>query len=250
MKTIANTARSIIGVDQFHYAILLDDAQDALAYGEMTAVPNTVSINVNVNSQSATLFADNKAAITYTTIGVVEVSMDKATLPNEFLSEVLGNHTIGAVRHTSSDQTAPYVGIAWRYLYSDGNYGYAKLYKGKFSEPELNANTKEDGVEFQNRSITANFISTEFKATSDAGKEFSLVMATTDETDPNYTNEGTTWFSSMLAPVAAWVTATSYSVGDLVLSGGNVYKCIVAHTSSAAFATDLTAEKWILLGAY
>jgi len=36
----------------------------------------------------------------------------------------------------------------------------------------------------------------------------------------------------------AWVTATSYSLDDVVTEGGNVYYCTTAHTSSAAFATD------------
>ena len=41
----------------------------------------------------------------------------------------------------------------------------------------------------------------------------------------------------------AWVTATVYAVKDLVSNAGTWYVCVVAHTSSAAFATD-TASKW------
>jgi hypothetical protein len=40
-----------------------------------------------------------------------------------------------------------------------------------------------------------------------------------------------------------WVTTTAYAVGDLVLQGGIVYVCMVAHTSGT-FATDLAAGKW------
>lgn len=42
---------------------------------------------------------------------------------------------------------------------------------------------------------------------------------------------------------AAWATSTSYVLGNLVTSGGNDYRCIVAHTSGT-FATDLAAGKW------
>jgi hypothetical protein len=47
----------------------------------------------------------------------------------------------------------------------------------------------------------------------------------------------------------AWVTATAYVVGDvrLLSTTGECYRCIVAHTSSAAFATDLAASKWQLM---
>jgi hypothetical protein len=46
--------------------------------------------------------------------------------------------------------------------------------------------------------------------------------------------------------LTAWVTATSYSVGDLVRQGGEDYECLIAHTSGT-FATDLTALKWGVL---
>jgi len=41
----------------------------------------------------------------------------------------------------------------------------------------------------------------------------------------------------------AWAAVTAYAVKDLVLTGGVWYICVLAHTSSAAFATD-TASKW------
>jgi hypothetical protein len=52
----------------------------------------------------------------------------------------------------------------------------------------------------------------------------------------------------------AWVTATSYAVGDLMLYNtatpvanyGRCYRCIAAHTSGT-FATDLAASKWVLV---
>lgn len=45
---------------------------------------------------------------------------------------------------------------------------------------------------------------------------------------------------------AAWVTSTAYVIGDLVSNGGSYYRCLIAHTSDAKFATDLAAVKWLL----
>lgn len=45
----------------------------------------------------------------------------------------------------------------------------------------------------------------------------------------------------------AWITATSYAKNDLVKTAGNVYICLVSHTSAAAFNTDLTALRWELM---
>jgi len=42
-----------------------------------------------------------------------------------------------------------------------------------------------------------------------------------------------------------WVTATAYSIGDIVNESQSYYFCLVAHTSGT-FATDLTAGKWNL----
>jgi len=41
----------------------------------------------------------------------------------------------------------------------------------------------------------------------------------------------------------AWVTATSYAIGDVVQSDSTCYKCRVAHTSGT-FSTDLAAGDW------
>jgi hypothetical protein len=44
----------------------------------------------------------------------------------------------------------------------------------------------------------------------------------------------------------AWVTSTSYVINDYVSESGLNYVCLEAHTSGV-FATDLAANKWILL---
>lgn len=249
-RIIENTSRALVGLDNFHFSKVVSDTEAGLVYGEMVAVPNTIEINVNLNSSLATLFADNKPAIVHSVLGVADVSIVKASLPNEFLAEILGNKMQGALRHITPDQVSPYVGLAWRQLYSDGSYAYVKLYKGKFSEPENNSKTQEDGVEFQTKTINANFVATTFKAVADDGKEFSYMCTTVDETDPDYTNEGNDWFKAMLAPIAGWVTATSYVVGNLVVESNKIYRCAANHTSGATFAADLTAVKWVLVGDY
>ena len=45
---------------------------------------------------------------------------------------------------------------------------------------------------------------------------------------------------------SSWLTATSYAKNDLVKTAGNVYICLIGHTSGT-FATDLTDLKWELM---
>jgi len=44
---------------------------------------------------------------------------------------------------------------------------------------------------------------------------------------------------------AAWAGTTAYALGALVTNGGNYYRCIVAHTSTANFANDLASGYWV-----
>jgi hypothetical protein len=50
---------------------------------------------------------------------------------------------------------------------------------------------------------------------------------------------------SEISPEGNWVTATAYSVMDLVNEGDSSYICSVAHTSGV-FATDYAAGKWVI----
>lgn len=47
--------------------------------------------------------------------------------------------------------------------------------------------------------------------------------------------------------ITLWVTSKDYSVNDIVVNNGILYKCLEAHTSTV-FATDLEADKWKLFG--
>lgn len=49
-----------------------------------------------------------------------------------------------------------------------------------------------------------------------------------------------------LGPAAPWVTGTAYQIGNVVISGNNLYRCAIAHTATV-FATDLAAGKWLLV---
>tara|TARA_B100001287_G_scaffold107686_2_gene90713 strand:- start:5318 stop:7267 length:1950 start_codon:yes stop_codon:yes gene_type:complete len=49
------------------------------------------------------------------------------------------------------------------------------------------------------------------------------------------------------SPQGDWTTARAYAVGDIVDFNSGTYLATTAHTSSAAFATDSAANRWILI---
>lgn len=199
---IENTEKALVGIDRFHYALLEEDTVDTLSYGVMNHLPNTINIGVTMNSSTETLYADNKAAIIYSTMGNVELTAERTTIPEDVLAEWLGSPTDKGVRYITQEQNSPYVGVAWRQVYSDGSYSYVKLYKGKFTEPDKSAETKGETIDFQTAEIEANFASTNYlkEVTQDGKKrEFSLLMAIASEDAKDYADEGDTWFDEMFA---------------------------------------------------
>ena len=72
----------------------------------------------------------------------------------------------------------------------------------------------------------------------------SYMSAAMDFVDVTATDLAT---NATLPPAQLWLTATAYTVGDVVLYNGLVYRCTLDHTSGT-FATDLGAGNWLLVG--
>jgi hypothetical protein len=52
-------------------------------------------------------------------------------------------------------------------------------------------------------------------------------------------------FTSSQELATIWASGQSYIVNQLVVYNYAIYLCLVAHTSSALFSTDLAAGKWV-----
>lgn len=150
-----------IGCDNLVYAKMTteDSADAAPAYGTVSKAPGVMSININPNGSLETLFADDGPMETATTLGRVEVEIQKNELTSVNKADLLG-HEIdanGAVVFSDND-VPPYVAIGFRTLKSNGKYRYVWLYKGKFTEPEDSNETKGDSINFQADTISGQFV--------------------------------------------------------------------------------------------
>lgn len=183
---------SKIGISKFHYAVQTaeDSATADATYGTTKAVPGLVSIEVTTEAQSNTLYADNGPYETASAMGAVNVSIDLADLPLEVQADLLGHaytETPDKTLVKKASDNAPYVAIMFEFLMGSGVKQCVKLYKGKFSEPAQNGQTKGENVEFGTNSITAQFVQLKGKD-GNAGKwEFLQEFAAADSTDAFYT---------------------------------------------------------------
>lgn len=161
-----------IGCDNLVYAKMTteDTATTAPAYGQVVQAIGVMSLNINPNGSQETLFADDGPMDTASTLGKIEVEIQKNELTTQQKADLLGHSidTNGALVYGDSD-VAPWVAIGFRSLKSSGKYRYVWLYKGKFNEPEDNNETKGDSINFQADTINGQFTRLNYQYTV-AGK--------------------------------------------------------------------------------
>lgn len=211
-----------IGCDNLVYAVMKteDTATSAPAYDEVKSAVNVISLNINPNSSQETLFADDGPAETATTLGKIDVEINKAELTTENKADLLG-HEIdanGAIVYGDSD-VPPWVAIGFRTLKSNGKYRYVWLYKGKFSDPEDNNETKGDSINFQTDTIKGQFA----KLNNPIDINGRKVRPWKYELDGDYAEADATvienWFEGVQMPNTAAATAAQADAGEQTETG-------------------------------
>ena len=178
-----------IGVSDLYYAILTKDDGTGVTYNTPVRIPGLISININPNSSSETLFADNGPMETASALGAIEVEINTADLPLDVQATLLGHTLTSGVLLRKGNDTAPWVAIGFKALKSNGKYRWGWVVKGKFAAPNLEHETKQDSINYQTPTITGNFVRRENDG---------LWMRQTDEDLVGYTAAtGTNWFTSV-----------------------------------------------------
>lgn len=195
-----------IGCDNLVYAKMTTEDTDSVApvYGAVTPALGVMSVNINPNGAQETLFADDGPMETASTLGKIEVEIQKSELTTQNKADLLG-HQIdakGALVYGDSD-VPPWVAIGFRTLKSNGNYRYVWLYKGKFTEPEDANETKGDSINFQTDTISGQFTRLNMSYTLNGNKvrpwKYEL------DQDSESADEATilSWFTKPVMPTAS-----------------------------------------------
>lgn len=151
-----------IGLRDVHYAILQSDTPTGATYDTPERLVGAISANVNPNTSSATLFADDGPYDSASTLGEIELELNMADIPAAASNKLLG-HTYknGVLIKKASDQP-PYVAVGYRSLKSNGAYRYTWLLKGKFADGEQSNQTKGDSIEYSTPTITGAFVKRDY----------------------------------------------------------------------------------------
>lgn len=195
-----------IGCDNLVYAPMSteDTPEVAPSYGTVVKLPGVMSLNINPNGSMETLFADDGPMEAAATLGKVEVEIQKNALSTDEKAGLLG-HTVdakGGLAYGDSD-TPPWVAIGFRTLKSNGKYRYVWLYKGKFSEPEDNNETKGDSINFQTDTIKGSFVRLNYVQTVNAVSK-RLWKYEMDEENPKADSATIkSWFNAPVMPATS-----------------------------------------------
>lgn len=195
-----------IGCDNLVYAPMTteDTPEQAPVYAEAVKAPGVMSININPNGSLETLFADDGPMESASTLGRIEVEIQKNALTTQNKADLLG-HVIdgnGALVYGDND-IAPWVAIGFRTLKSNGKYRYVWLYKGKFTEPEDSNETKGDSINFQADTISGQFVKLNYAYNVGGTMKRPWKYELDEEHEGHKAEVVTEWFSAPVMPATA-----------------------------------------------
>ena len=185
-----------IGLRDVHYAVLKTDTKEGATYEAPVLLTGAIAANVNPNTNSATLFADDGPYDSATTLGEIELELNMADIPAKHAAAMLGHTNKNGVLIKKAPDQPPYLAIGYRSLKSNGAYRYTWLYKGKFTDGEQANNTKGDSIEYQTPTITGAFVK----------RDFDDMWQAEVDSDDTALGEGTqiitNWFTAVYEPAA------------------------------------------------
>lgn len=141
-----------IGLENFRYSKLTEQEDGTPTYAGAKKPANAISCKVDVSTNSANLYADNKLVENDSSFqsGTVTIGIDEDD--DKMIAELLGHKIDEQGEMTcNANDTAPYVGlgrIVNKMVNGARKFKVEFLYKVKFQEPSADESTKGESLEF------------------------------------------------------------------------------------------------------
>ncbi|WP_277679544.1 major tail protein [Gracilibacillus dipsosauri] len=148
-----------IGLKDIYYALITSDDDTGTVYGTPKKMGKAMTANIQPTYNTADLRADDGVADTAESRGVTTVSLQTDDLSKEVQADLFGKkiNNDGALTD-SEDDKSPYVALMFRSEKANGYYRYTVLYKGKFTPPAKNYETKQETPVFQTPTTEGRFL--------------------------------------------------------------------------------------------
>ena len=151
---------SFTGLSEFYYQV---EGGELNEIKDPERIKYLQEISVTKDQEVEKAYGDNVVAEMAVANGTIEVEAGFHKLPLEDRVALFGLEENEDGLVAVGNDTPPYVAVMFAKTMEDGSREYVGLPKGMFTFPELEGNTKEDGVEFSSDSTTAEFMQAEVK---------------------------------------------------------------------------------------
>ncbi|PFD41409.1 major tail protein [Bacillus cereus] len=150
---VKRSGTTIIGIDKAYFAPFLDEIAET--YEAPFRLDPIQSLSVEPQTNTSSQYGDNIAIETASAMGTIESTVNFTGLTPEIEARILGHKYIPADRRVikAADDVAPQGAFLYRRMRADGGYRYKVFYRGRFTLPNEETNTKEDQVEFQSAEL-------------------------------------------------------------------------------------------------
>jgi len=230
-----------IGVDRAFYCPITTDDSAEIVYGTPVELLGVSQVRYNPNTQMAVFYADDGAYESVSQDGETDLLLNAADLdPDDyaFLMGLTQSATTGVIDE-DTDDNPPTVAFGYRTQKSDGSYRYIWILKGKFGKPSLDALTKSNSINMQEREIPFKGLNRDYDGKKRRRVDSDDALLPTGLTNAALNSSVTGWFSDPdYAPVAPGTALSDVvAVVSEETNGG-----IDLTFTAAAAATGITAQ--------
>ncbi|WP_455043354.1 major tail protein [Granulicatella adiacens] len=167
-----------IGVRNLHVFPLTKDDATGATYGTAVKCAPLMKVSLTAKTSEGSVYGDDRQVDGNFGITGYDIVIDTTDLTPDQQSLLLGHKkdSKGGITVSTEDE-APYVGVAFESKRSDGKNEYSVLYKVKFSPTNEEYETKGENITYKTPSLVGKAIARE----NDSKLKYTVVSATTPE---------------------------------------------------------------------
>lgn len=155
-----------IGVTNFYWAPIKTDTGEKFEVGDGHRTRFLKEIEVDRPQEVEEEYGDNMVAATAVSNGKLSVKTTFVSIPPEQKAFLSGAKKGKNGFKYGANDIPPDVAVVFERTNHDGSSEWVGLFKGKFTRPSLNGQTKQDKVEFQNDEVEGSFVDRLFDESS------------------------------------------------------------------------------------
>lgn len=152
----------IHGLDMFHTALVTQDNNLGVMYGEPQAILGAVNVSVNPTTERNSFYADNMLYAVLDSLGDIDMDMEAADLPLSMQKEIFGHKEKGGVQFANADDITAELAVGFRAKTSGGGYRFYWFLKGKPELLPIEHQTDEGNVTPQTAKLKLKFMPLQF----------------------------------------------------------------------------------------